>query len=728
MIKPTKGQVTIPTDENFVEESLKIAKRWGADAVRDCDGTKLPERASEIAGKVYNTYFVIRGDSDWAKKNPDEWQHVLFMTKFKTARGKTLAVNVMEGLSREQLALDCSENSIKYWEVIDRTSGELLEKRQWDLNEEAGQVIIREAIPYHDYTVTFLAFILWDPVHMYNYMTNGWNVEKHHMYDVICPKTHTYAREHMQEWCDQHPNTSVVRFTTFLYQFTLVFNEQNKERNVNWFGYMMSVSPTMLDRFEKEYGYRMRAEYLVNAGQYDTPHKNPSKQLLDYIDFVQRIVSENAKDLVSIVHRNGKEAMMFLGDCWIGAEPYGKYFPEIGLDAVVGSVGSGVTVRMLSEMPGIRYSEGRFLPYFFPDVFFEGNEQNAVAELNRNWISARRAIMRKPIDRIGFGGYLKLACRFPKFVNRVEKICDEFRQIYAMVKRNSPQSVLRVSVLNSWGKLRSWMCNMTAHELWYQQSYSYQGLYEALSGLPVEVSFINFEDIKKGALQNTDVLINAGDAYTAWSGAEHWQDEIVLAKVREFVDAGGGFIGIGEPTAYAKNGKFFQLRDILGVDKELGFTLSEDKYNIEKVPGHFILEGIEGNPWYGEDKKSIYALEGTDVLDIDFSPLADRKVNVGEVKMAVNSYGKGRSFYMAGMPYSAQNTRILYRALLWCAHREEYAAKMFSTNIFTECHVYGKEYALINNSDSVQETLFYASDGKSRSLRLQPYEIRWIVD
>lgn len=33
--------------------------------------------------------------------------------------------------------------------------------------------------------------------------------------------------------------------------------------------------------------------------------------------------------------------MMFLGDNWIGTEPYGAYFPEIGLDAVVGSVGGG---------------------------------------------------------------------------------------------------------------------------------------------------------------------------------------------------------------------------------------------------------------------------------------------------------------------------------------------------------------------------------------------------
>jgi 1,3-beta-galactosyl-N-acetylhexosamine phosphorylase len=83
------------------------------------------------------------------------------------------------------------------------------------------------------------------------------------------------------------------------------------------------------------------------------------------------------------------------------------------------------------------------------------------------------------------------------------------------VKTQTPKNFAKVAVLNSWGKIRSWMCNMTAHELWYQQSYSYQGIYEILSGLPVVVSFINFDDVKNGKLKDYDVVINAGDAGTA---------------------------------------------------------------------------------------------------------------------------------------------------------------------------------------------------------------------
>ena len=79
-----------------------------------------------------------------------------------------------------------------------------------------------------------------------------------------------------------------------------------------------------------------------------------------------------AKEMVDIVHEYGKEAMMFLGDHWIGMEPFMDEFKSIGLDAVVGSVGNGQTLRLISEIEGVKYTEGRLLPYFFPDTFYKG--------------------------------------------------------------------------------------------------------------------------------------------------------------------------------------------------------------------------------------------------------------------------------------------------------------------------------------------------------------------
>ena len=35
-----KGRVTIPTNLDVVPQTLEILVEWGADAIRDCDGTE----------------------------------------------------------------------------------------------------------------------------------------------------------------------------------------------------------------------------------------------------------------------------------------------------------------------------------------------------------------------------------------------------------------------------------------------------------------------------------------------------------------------------------------------------------------------------------------------------------------------------------------------------------------------------------------------------------------
>ena len=133
-------------------------------------------------------------------------------------------------------------------------------------------------------------------------------------------------------------------------------------------------------------------------------------------------------------------------------------------------------------------------PYFFPDTFHEGGDP--VREAKENWVTARRAILRKPIDRIGYGGYLKLACQFPDFIDYVESVCNEFRELYENIKGTTPYCCKTVAVLNCWGKMRAWGCHMVHHALYQKQNYSYAGVIEALSGAPYHVKFLSFDDIK----------------------------------------------------------------------------------------------------------------------------------------------------------------------------------------------------------------------------------------
>ena len=100
----------------------------------------------------------------------------------------------------------------------------------------------------------------------------------------------------------------------------------------------------------------------------------------------------------------------------------------------------------------------------------------------------------------------------------------------------------------------------------------------------------------------------------------------------------------------------------------------------------------------GEDEKNIFALDGTNVLDSVFSDRFMGKVNVGEVKMSTNAYGKSRNLYIKVLPYSANNDKLLYRAILWTASKEYMDKKSYRTNPLTEVHFYGDRYAIINNT------------------------------
>lgn len=723
-----KGRVTIPTDTDVVKETLEIMGEWGADAIRDCDGTEFPQELKDTGAKIYATYYTTRKDNEWAKANPDEIQQMYIMTGFHTAVENTLEIHLMDHLYPDMLKVNTHDDISRWWEVIDRTTGEAVPYGEWSYNEKSGNVVISNAKKFHEYTVSFLAYIMWDPVHMYNSVVNEWkDVEPQITFDVRQPKTKAHSLERLRRFLETHDYVDVVRFTTFFHQFTLVFDELAREKFVDWFGYSASVSPYILEQFEKEVGYKFRPEYIIDQGYMNNTYRIPSKEFKDFQAFQMREVAKLAKEMVDIVHEYGKEAMMFMGDHWIGMEPFMEEFASIGLDAIVGSVGNGATLRLFSDIKNVKYTEGRFLPYFFPDVFCE--EGDPIKEAKVNWVTARRAILRSPIQRIGYGGYLKLALQFPDFVQYIKEVCDEFRTLYDNIQGTTPYCVKRVAVLNCWGKMRSWSNHMVHHGLYYRQNYSYFGVIEALSGAPFDVSFISFDDIRnnKDLLKNFDVIINVGDADTAQSGGENWIDEEIVTAVKEFVYNGGGFIGVGEPGAHHWQGKFFQLDDILGVEEENGFTLNTRRYNTEEHRSHFILEDTNGDVDFGEGKKNIVALDGTTVLIQNATELPFAVRHAEEVQMAVKSFGKGRGVYISGLPYSFENSRVLYRAVLWSASAEDELHRWYSTNYNAEVHAYVKngKYCVVNNTYEPLDTTVYTGDGASFNLHLEANEIKW---
>ena len=155
----TRGRVTIPTDVDVVPETMELLERWGADAIRDCDGTDYPEALKEVGAKVYSTYYTTRKDNAWARANPDEVQQCYIMTGFYTAGEEPLRIPLMDGISRELLKVNDRDDIKRWWEVMDRTTGCPVDPGCWEYAPEEGCVLLPAPEPWHEYTVSFLAYL-----------------------------------------------------------------------------------------------------------------------------------------------------------------------------------------------------------------------------------------------------------------------------------------------------------------------------------------------------------------------------------------------------------------------------------------------------------------------------------------------------------------------------------------------------------------------------------------
>ena len=231
--------------------------------------------------------------------------------------------------------------------------------------------------------------------------------------------------------------------------------------------------------------------------------------------------------------------------------------------------------------------------------------------------------------------------------------------------------------------------------------------------------FLSFDEVKADphVLDGVDVLVNVGGGDTAHTGGAAWEDPDISAAVKGFVHRGGGFIGVGEPSGHQYQGRYFQLSQVLGVEKETGFTLGYDKYNWEEHRSHFILADCPGEIDFGHGGRDVYALEGAQVL-LQW----DR-----EVQLAVNEFGQGRAVYISGLPYSFANSRLLHRAVLWSTHSEAQLNLWLSSNCSVDVHAYVKngKFCVVNNTYEPQSTTVYRGDGSSFPLELEANEIRW---
>lgn len=716
-----KGNLTLPGEAGYEKLTLELAEKWGADVIRDSDGTVLSDEILDAGYGIYSTICMIRDHNEWARENQDKLQQCFLMTSPAVAVEGKLTVCLMEGFFEEQFRINDSENAMRYWQVYDRTTDTLVPQEKWSYDKAAGSVTVNEPAAFHSYTVSFMAYRIWEEISMYNHTTNNWDKEHLMQIDPMYPETQEFLTGWMKEWCETHPATTVVRFTSMFYNFVWIWGSDVRNRNLytDWGSYDFTVSERALNAFADKYGYELTAEDFVNQGKLHVTHMPGNQHKADWMEFINDFVISFGRKLIDMVHEYGKKAYVFYDDSWVGIEPYNGRFQEFGFDGLIKCVFSGYEARLCAGVK-VDTHELRLHPYLFPvglggaPTFMEGGDPTL--EAKKYWNSVRRALLREPIQRIGLGGYLHLVQDYPDFCDYIEQVGDEFRTFGSFHEEGRPYSIrTKVAVLHYWGKLRSWTLSGHFHETYMNDLIH---INEALSGLPVDVSFISFEDVLNGALEDVDVVINAGFAGSAWSGGDVWKNPAVVEKLTRFVYEGGAFIGVNEPSAVEGYDTFFRMAPVLGVDEDTGARICHGKWQ-------FAVENIEGLMPEGSfvKKKGDYRKGILYLTDGKAKVLAE---DGGVPVFTINEFGKGLGIYLASFEKTIENTRLLLNLIL-LAGREDLNGLYLTDNANTECAYYpgSGRLVVINNSDQPQTTAVRTQKG-SVETQLEPYATKML--
>lgn len=214
----TTGGFTLPGEAGYEELTLRLAKTWGADVIRDSDDTQLSDEIYTPGYDIYSTVCVIRADNVWAKAHPDKLRQCCMMSQPVVAERDTVTVELLAGYFDQQFRINSDDDPKQWWQVFDRTTGREVPVADWSFDEATGSVTIRNTTRWHSYTVNFFSYRIWEEISMYNHVTNAWG--------------------------DPAKQRLIVN---------------------DWGSYEFSVNPLAIRKFEEKYGYRMTSEDFIIA-------------------------------------------------------------------------------------------------------------------------------------------------------------------------------------------------------------------------------------------------------------------------------------------------------------------------------------------------------------------------------------------------------------------------------------------------------------------------------
>jgi beta-D-galactosyl-(1->4)-L-rhamnose phosphorylase len=197
----TTGGFTLPGEAGYESLTLELAKRWGADVIRDSDGTQLSDQITTAGYEIYSTLCLVRADNEWAKANRDKLQQCCIMSHPVVATGASVTIELLRGYFREQFRVNGDDDPREWWQVFDRTTGQEVPVSSWSYEPATQSVTIDHARKWHAYTVNFFSYRIWEEISMYNHVTNAWGDREHLMpIEPMHPEVQEHILAYLERW------------------------------------------------------------------------------------------------------------------------------------------------------------------------------------------------------------------------------------------------------------------------------------------------------------------------------------------------------------------------------------------------------------------------------------------------------------------------------------------------------------------------------------------------
>src|SRR5512136_1042405 len=98
----SRGSFTLPGEAGYEDLTMALARKWGADTIRDSDGTRLSDAILSSGYHIYSTLCLVRADNTWARAHPDRLQQNYLVSRPVVAQGPTVRIVLLDGYFRDQ--------------------------------------------------------------------------------------------------------------------------------------------------------------------------------------------------------------------------------------------------------------------------------------------------------------------------------------------------------------------------------------------------------------------------------------------------------------------------------------------------------------------------------------------------------------------------------------------------------------------------------------------------